>query len=535
MGVGRSTGTNALPTPIKVNKLGPLLANYDDKKFVIEGLTTGFDLGYQGEQASQRCNNNLTVNANPDTALAKVNKEVSLNRIAGPFKDVPFPHFKCSPLALREKSTPGQYRLLHNLSHPHDDTAVNANIPRELTKVTYATVEDATEIIRQFDAPFLAKTDIADAFRLLPLNPECYNLTGFKLQGYYYYDKCVPMGASSSCQTFERFSDALLHILKSHYQVKHIVKVLDDFLLIGESRELCQHALDSFTHLAHRINLPLAAHKTEGPTQCLTFLGIQIDTLKGELSIPQGKIIKYTSDILAALKTESVTLKELQSLTGKLQFVSTIVPVGRSFLRRLYDLSINKRPHATIKLGAGAMGDLVTWLTFLKDYNAKELYLTRLNLTTHTDHIYTDSSDIGYGGTFRNEYFYGEFPRSWLEYDIQVREFFPILLLITIKADCFANSHLTIRTDNSSVAAAINTQTSKNKNLMQLLRKFVLSLLKNNIKCTAYHIAGKKNTISDALSRLQLTKALFLYQQLGYKPKPLPVPSSRRPGNWSLF
>ena len=46
----------------------------------------GKDLGYQGEQASQMFNNNLSVNANPGTTLAKVNKEISLNRIAGPFK-----------------------------------------------------------------------------------------------------------------------------------------------------------------------------------------------------------------------------------------------------------------------------------------------------------------------------------------------------------------------------------------------------------------------------------------------------------------
>ena len=69
----------------------------------------GRDLGYQGEQASQMFNNNLSVNANPGTALEKVNKEISLNRIAGPFKDVSLPHFNCSPLALREKSTPGQW------------------------------------------------------------------------------------------------------------------------------------------------------------------------------------------------------------------------------------------------------------------------------------------------------------------------------------------------------------------------------------------------------------------------------------------
>ena len=122
---GENPVNKPLPTPIKVNALAYFLTDYHDKDFVIDGLTHGFDLGYKGEQGSQRCNNNLTVNSNPGIALAKVNKEIDLGRIEGPFEDAPFKHFKCSPLALREKSTPGQYRLLHNLSLPYDDSAVN--------------------------------------------------------------------------------------------------------------------------------------------------------------------------------------------------------------------------------------------------------------------------------------------------------------------------------------------------------------------------------------------------------------------------
>ena len=98
------------------------------------------------------------------------------------------------------------------------------------------------------------------------------------------------MGASSSCLTFERVSDSLVHILKNKYKVKHVTKVLDDFLFIVETKKECQRVLDSFTELAAEINLPLAVHKTEGPTKCLTFLGIQINTEKGELSIPPEKI-----------------------------------------------------------------------------------------------------------------------------------------------------------------------------------------------------------------------------------------------------
>ena len=41
---------------------------------------------------------------------------------------------------------------------------------------------------------------------------------------------------------------------------------------------------------------------------------------------------------------------------------------------------------------------------------------------------------------------------------------------------------------------------------MVLLRKVVLILLNHNIKCTAVHIAGERNKIADALSRLEVTK-----------------------------
>ena len=85
----------------------------------------------------------------------------------------------------------------------------------------------------------MAKADIKDAFRLVPLAPEDYPLTGFHLMKNFYYEKCRPMGASSVCNIFESFSDALVYILKDKFQINHVVKVLDDFLFIHPSKEGC--------------------------------------------------------------------------------------------------------------------------------------------------------------------------------------------------------------------------------------------------------------------------------------------------------
>ena len=190
--------------------------------------------------------------------------EVALGRIAGPFSSSPLENFKSTPLALREKSTPGKFRLLHNLSFPYNEKAVNLNIPKYNSTLQFASIEDAVATIAKSPGAFLAKADIAEAFRLLPLSPSCYNLTGFHLEGNFFFDKCLPMGASSACKIFERFSSSLKFILLNHYNVPNVIKVLDDFLFIAPSFAECNYALKSFQSLCSGINVPLALEKTEG-------------------------------------------------------------------------------------------------------------------------------------------------------------------------------------------------------------------------------------------------------------------------------
>ena len=84
----------------------------------------------------------------------------------------------------------------------------------------------------------MAKTDIKNAFRLLPIHPEDYGLLGLKWKGLYYYDKCMPMGCSSSCLTFETFSTALEWIAKQKLRIDYILHLLDDFLMAAHSKEL---------------------------------------------------------------------------------------------------------------------------------------------------------------------------------------------------------------------------------------------------------------------------------------------------------
>lgn len=46
--------------------------------------------------------------------------------------------------------------------------------------------------------------DIKSAFRLLPVDPAEFDLLGFNIEHEIYIDKCMPMGCSISCATFEK-------------------------------------------------------------------------------------------------------------------------------------------------------------------------------------------------------------------------------------------------------------------------------------------------------------------------------------------
>ena len=146
------------------------------------------------------------------------------------------------------KKSPGEFRLIHHLSYTAG-SSVNESIPKELASVRYATIDDAIRLIKSLGKGcFLAKTDIKSAFRIIPVSPNDFPLLGMEWQGKFYFDKCLPMGFSSSCNIFETFSTALEWIAMNKLNASAVIHILDDFLFIAPSKEKCQGDLNNFSY-----------------------------------------------------------------------------------------------------------------------------------------------------------------------------------------------------------------------------------------------------------------------------------------------
>ena len=159
------------------------------------------------------------------------------------------------------------------------------------------------------------------------------------------------MGCRSSCAIFEEFSTAVEWIARKELALKGIVHILDDFLLISESLEKGNQDLTGFKLLCNTLGIPLAPEKTEGPATCLTFAGIEIDTLEMTARLPADKLAKARQIISNALGKTKITLRELQSVISFLNFACKVVVPGRAFLRRLIHLTIGiKSPNFLVRL-----------------------------------------------------------------------------------------------------------------------------------------------------------------------------------------
>ena len=236
----------------------------------------GFPLHYEGSHFSCTSNNLLSAMQNPSAVDAKISKDLDAHRLPGPFSSPPFPVFRISPLGLVPKKIEGEFRLIHHLSFPKG-SSLNDGISSDHTMVSYAMVECAIWRIKSVGSTcFLAKTDIKYAFQIIPIRPQDYNLLGMCWHGLYYYDRCMPMGCSSSCKTFETFLTPIEWIAQNKLHINDILHLLDDFLIISPTEDLCRKQLDLLLLLCSYLGMPMAPEKTVGPSQIISFAGIEL-------------------------------------------------------------------------------------------------------------------------------------------------------------------------------------------------------------------------------------------------------------------
>ena len=366
----------------------------------------------------------------------------------------------------------------------------------------------------------LAKFDLESAYRLVPVHPQDRLLLGVKWEGAT-LDGTLPFGLWSAPKVFTAVADAMLWIMTQH-GVQHAMHYLDDFLVLGPAgSDGCGVALAECLRLCQELGVAVAPHKTEGPSTAIAFLGIVIDTEKLVLRLPPEKIRHLRSQLADWKGKKSCRKRQVLSLIGQLQHACKVVRAGRTFLRRMIDLStVAKKPHHQIRLNKSFQSDLLWWDTFLEDWKG----VSALGSLCRGPPAATLTSDAsgGWGcGAFTatGAWFQLQWPDSWASVHITVKELAPVVLACAVWGP-----HWRGRTvDNAAVVAIIRSGTSRHPLVMHLMRCLFFFVAYYQLYLVPVHLPGKYNEAADALSRDNLPLFLQLNTRADSRGTPIPV------------
>ena len=199
----------------------------------------------------------------------------------------------------------------------------------------YASFDEAVAIVQELgQCCLLGKSDLKNAFRLLPVAVRDFDQLDFKFYNKYHFDKPLPFGCSIIFENFAAFLEFAVHRQPPVGQLLHY---LDDFLFGGKGKtQDCQIIMGYFQKCMSELAVPIAGEKTEGPTTVLCFLGLELDSNEMVIHLPMEKALKIIQKIQAVLSKRKVTVKAMQSLIDVLQcaYRAIIIP-GCPFCRRL--------------------------------------------------------------------------------------------------------------------------------------------------------------------------------------------------------
>ena len=371
----------------------------------------------------------------------------------------------------------------------------------------------------------LAKLDLQSAYRQISVHHADQRLLGIRWCDQVFRDHALPFRLRSAPKLFSAIADALAWALSCE-GVSNSTHYLDDFLFWSERDSPdCARNLQVASRVCQSLGLPPAPSKTEGPTTKLTFLGIEFDTIKQELRLPQSKLLRLKSTLHQWSSTRNPTKRQLQSLIGILKHAASVIRPGHLFTRNLIENM--KRPKGLeqrTRLTHAAKADIAWWQLIAEDWNGVSFFPGSLHLTPHSPRVVSDASGSWGCGAFlaaSGVWLQIPWPPEWLERDIAQKELVPIVAAAALWGHEWSRQVVVFKCDNMAVVHSLNEMSARDPNLNRLLTLFFIKA-QFQFEHKALHIAGRDNTAADALSRDKVNTFLSLLPQAPKTTSPCP-------------
>ncbi len=485
---------------LDVEKWSNELNNDVDRDYLLDGIQYGFSI-VDREDVVQKVDT-----ANHSSCMTAKNKQrveqMLRSEIANErYVPVDIKPDICSPLAALDKSD-GSLRIIQNASIPSNQS-LNDYSDHKVT-VKYQSVKDALNMI--VPGSFCCKIDLKSAYRSVGIRPSQYHMSGlqWKFEGdgeiTYMVDTRLMMGTSKAPSIFHHLSQAVKRCMKKRGY--NVVAYLDDFLIVADDYVTCLNGQHALLKLLRELGFSIAWKKVEGPSQRLTFLGIAIDTVNMTVGLPDGKVEELLQVLQGFLTKKRASLKQLQSLAGRLNWACNVVKCGRSYLHNILHVMAPLRlPNHKARLSKVVFDDIKWWILVLNTFPGKRVFHNpNINV------VQFDACKTGSGFTYQGDWGYVDWECDIPELSnlhINCKETISAVLAARRWAPMWRDSRVVFVTDSVVARSCIAKGTSKNPLLLPWVRELHVYSVLYNFDIDACWLPGVENVIPDAISRLR--------------------------------
>ena len=352
---------------------------------------------------------------------------------------------------------------------------------------------------------WMASIDLSDCFWGLPVHKDHQRFLAFDWEGVTYCFQVLPFGLGPSPWFITKL---YRHVVERLHQCGHQAMIyIDDLLIIGETKQACEAAIEAAMDLFADLGAIVNTQKSQLlPTQTIEYLGFQIDSVKMMITAPKKKMENIKKAIRSAQK-QLPSARSLASILGKINSLQDALLASRIHTTGLHTLKLQLASQGswdrTGSLTQEAAEDLQWWKDNVHSINGKSLLPQVVDLRAATDAsdygwgtwIETPTGVQRWGGLFNSDIIKNE--------HINYKELLAVKYLLESSPVDLRDKTLELGIDNTTAMWYLRKTGGRKAKLARLTDRIWNWLLARNVKLKTFHLPGIQNLIADEESRFR--------------------------------